>query len=85
MCLWCSLGQVLFDIFKQEPTLPPMNKDPTTSNGKKGAAEMESEGKSGEDGGEVANPYPESEIDDVRALRDAALARFIQVRCNDIL
>ena len=37
---------------------------------------------SGEDGhdGNEANPYPETEIDDMRAVRDAALARYIQVR-----
>jgi len=36
---------------------------------------------SGEDGhdGNEANPYPETEIDDMRAVRDAALARYIQV------
>lgn len=38
---------------------------------------------SGEDGGDDsnnANPFPEAEIDDMRAVRDAALARYIQVR-----
>ena len=36
---------------------------------------------SGEDGTETAdlNPFPENEIDDMRAVRDAALARYIQV------
>ena len=38
---------------------------------------------SGEDGAEgggaAANPFPEAEIDDMRAVRDAALARYIQV------
>lgn len=36
---------------------------------------------SGEDGNEAAdlNPFPETEIDDMRAVRDAALARYIQV------
>jgi hypothetical protein len=30
-----------------------------------------------EDGGD--NPFPEAEIDDMRAVRDAALARYVQV------
>lgn len=37
---------------------------------------------SGEDGNEegASNPFPEAEIDDMRAVRDAALARYVQVR-----
>ena len=37
---------------------------------------------SGEDGnedGSGANPFPEAEIDDMRAVRDSALARYVQV------
>jgi hypothetical protein len=38
----------------------------------------------GEDGGaggeqSALNPFPEAEIDDMRAVRDAALARYVQV------
>lgn len=53
-------------------------------------ADGSEEGKDGlESGGDVdqesarqlkLNPYPEPEIDDMRAVRDAALARYIQVR-----
>ena len=32
-----------------------------------------------------ANPFPEAEIDDMRAVRDAALARFIQVGDSDTI
>ena len=31
------------------------------------------------EGGLSDNPFPEAEIDDMRAVRDAALTRFIQV------
>lgn len=33
----------------------------------------------GEDGENNNNPYPEAEIDEMRAVRDTALTRYIQV------
>eukprot|EP01032_Pedospumella_encystans_P012069 gene12069-13987_t len=66
---WAKVSQYMQSLFGE----PDKESDKRKEGGKDGL-------ESGEDGTEAAdlNPFPETEIDDMRGVRDAALARYIQ-------
>ena len=69
---WNRLTDHVAAVFGEADPLPSMS-----LNSKGESKEMES-GQDDSRGGDE-NPYPETEIDDMRKLRDAALQRHIQV------
>lgn len=70
---WNRLSEHVAAVFGEADPLPSMS-----LNSKGESKEMES-GHDDAGHGEDANPYPETEIDDMRGLRDASLQRYVQV------
>ena len=66
-----------------EPDQSPNNMN-SIDNKNESKIEIETSSDQNEKGNEDINPFPENEIDEMRSLRDAAIARYRQVSKNEI-
>ena len=76
--MYCRLQTFVSGIFGDadpSPTLALKEQDDSASAGANGGA-ASGDGASGK----TPNPYPENDIDEIRAVKDAALAKYIQVK-----